>query len=833
MNKNFLRMAFLLVFILAGNAFSQWTAKGSFPDTTNDALWQSGNVHGLAVDPDGKIWAQNYYALTRDSMLVPTATGNVYKAVRALYVYNPDGSLYDFPTTNGVKQQNPIKVYIDNSGITGDTLGGVYPWASANLNTGRGMRADKDGNIVAAYFNILYKFDYKTGLGLGRATHLTATGGAASLTAPAFATNTNHMFSATVAPGNPVREYDANMSEVAISIPASVGFSRAFEVSPDGNTIYWAGYTNKAIYVYHRADEFSSFDSVGVIAKGFHMESCAWDPIHPSWLWMSAGGSDEPNGYTEPDLTPVNTYYRRMVWYAWDVTDNTIKDSLEWLTPVDVMNQKPRGIAFTADGNTAYVSVFGWGYKDAIQKFTRATAPTTVEFKCNMSVQMKRGTFKATDSVWVRGNFNDWAGKATQLTDPDGDSVYTGVFSTFTTGQSLVFKYVHSPDVWESTGNRTLTVAAGANVTSACWEDVCVYVPVKTIKVAFSVNMELERLSGLFNPASNNVSVRGSFNGWGETAMTPSATNADLYEVVADVIASVDEKVSFKFFYSPGTWEVNNLDGPSQNDRFFIVDQATFDAGTKEYAAVGFNNGSLETVLNQDAYITFTCNTNNASIVNAPQGTAFTTVHMAGGNSPLQWPGGGWPDADITKVIQLYDDGTHKDAVAGDKIFTTEIKFPQYATLNVVYKYGANWGLPTNGGANDNEAGVGADKTLKMHKLTAQAVVVDTFGVVHTTVLTKVEKEGNEIPTVFALSQNYPNPFNPETNIRFSVPQESFVTVKVFNTLGEEVMTLVNEEKTAGTYNVSFNAKNLTSGIYFYTIKANDFTSTKKMILMK
>ncbi|MFA6981162.1 MAG: T9SS type A sorting domain-containing protein, partial [Ignavibacteriaceae bacterium] len=96
----------------------------------------------------------------------------------------------------------------------------------------------------------------------------------------------------------------------------------------------------------------------------------------------------------------------------------------------------------------------------------------------------------------------------------------------------------------------------------------------------------------------------------------------------------------------------------------------------------------------------------------------------------------------------------------------------------------------------------------------------------------KVEKL-DVIPTVFALAQNYPNPFNPETFIQFSVPQESFVTVKVFNTLGEEVATLLNEAKTAGTYNVSFNAKNLTSGIYFYTIKANDFTSTKKMILMK
>ena len=151
-----------------------------------------------------------------------------------------------------------------------------------------------------------------------------------------------------------------------------------------------------------------------------------------------------------------------------------------------------------------------------------------------------------------------------------------------------------------------------------------------------------------------------------------------------------------------------------------------------------------------------------------------------------------------------------------------------------MYKYGTNWGLATNGGANDNEGGVGADKTLKMHKFTSSGTVVDTFGIVHTTILTPdgIEKL-DELPTVFALAQNYPNPFNPETSIRFSVPQESFVTVKVFNTLGEEVMTLVNEAKTAGTYNVSFNAKNLTSGIYFYSIKANDFTSTKKMILMK
>ena len=249
-----------------------------------------------------------------------------------------------------------------------------------------------------------------------------------------------------------------------------------------------------------------------------------------------------------------------------------------------------------------------------------------------------------------------------------------------------------------------------------------------------------------------------------------------------------------------------------------------------------FNNGDINTVLNQPANITFTCNTNGRSIINAPANTVFQNVVIAGGNSPLAWPTGGWPDSDIGLVKMLYDDGTHGDAVAGDKIFTTVITFPAYSTLFVTYKYGANWGLGSQANppyANDNENGVGADHHLQMGKLTANATVVDTFGIAWTKDITKVEKLGSDIPTTYMLEQNYPNPFNPETSIRFNVPKESFVTVKVYNTLGEVVATLVNEEKSAGVYSVSFKANNLTSGIYFYTIKANDFSSTKKMILMK
>ena len=89
------------------------------------------------------------------------------------------------------------------------------------------------------------------------------------------------------------------------------------------------------------------------------------------------------------------------------------------------------------------------------------------------------------------------------------------------------------------------------------------------------------------------------------------------------------------------------------------------------------------------------------------------------------------------------------------------------------------------------------------------------------------------IPTEYLLSQNYPNPFNSSSIIKYSIPKSSQVTLKIFNTLGEELETLVNEEKPVGTYEVNWNAANLPSGVYFYRLQAGEFVQTRKMILLK
>jgi hypothetical protein len=100
-------------------------------------------------------------------------------------------------------------------------------------------------------------------------------------------------------------------------------------------------------------------------------------------------------------------------------------------------------------------------------------------------------------------------------------------------------------------------------------------------------------------------------------------------------------------------------------------------------------------------------------------------------------------------------------------------------------------------------------------------------------IVTEVESEIGNVPGIYTLSQNYPNPFNPNTTIRYQIPVRNLVTLKLYDILGREIITLVNEEKAAGSYEINWNASTLSSGVYFYQLKAGEFVSTKKMILIK
>ncbi len=107
------------------------------------------------------------------------------------------------------------------------------------------------------------------------------------------------------------------------------------------------------------------------------------------------------------------------------------------------------------------------------------------------------------------------------------------------------------------------------------------------------------------------------------------------------------------------------------------------------------------------------------------------------------------------------------------------------------------------------------------------------YGVLFSNCWTELNQNNSYLPNKFTLSQNYPNPFNPVTHLEFDIPELEFVSLKVYDVLGNEIKTLVNEIKSPGIYQVVFDGSNLTSGIYFYKIAAGKFTEVKKMTLLK
>ena len=372
MRTTLLTLTLLILLPLSAMAQTEWSFTGPlWNDVLDEALVGSG--HGVAVDPDGKIWFQPFSAT--DSVQVPDLD-NTWQDVRVIYIFNPDGTMNDM---------SPLK-FIDFGGGVVDTLGGLIELDS-NLEkvwegkSGRGLRADYDGNILIAAFNFIYKVDYQTGMGLAvnRFDDLCAAA------APAV-DQTGRVFVAPVCPGPPIRVLDSDLQLIENARDLTVGFSRSLEVSPDGNTVFWAGYTNHAIAVYQRPDEFSPYDSLGVVLEGFDSESLTINRV-TNELWASSGSqNDAPNRFDG-----VTTSYLSNTWYSFSLDDLLDLDGS--YTPLNFLSWgecetydsggvclesagRPRGLAFSPDGMIAYATQFS---QEAPSLHEFSAAPTSIE----------------------------------------------------------------------------------------------------------------------------------------------------------------------------------------------------------------------------------------------------------------------------------------------------------------------------------------------------------------------------------------------------------------------------------------------------------------------
>lgn len=488
------------------------------------------------------------------------------------------------------------------------------------------------------------------------------------------------------------------------------------------------------------------------------------------------------------------------------------------------------------------------------------TIPVT--FQVDMSVQIALGGFvTGTNIVVVRGSFQvdaggatDWSGNDLQLTDI-GNNIYSIVVDIPSTkeGTNYEYKFVipGATDVWEGnvgpngTSNRVFTLTGPSQVLPVVFFN---NITTAGITNTFNFTADLTGIygsgPGFFDPNIDSVLVMGlDWNGGTavkgnrrmvEDPFQPGIFHASLTCTQSDVN---QDSTSFKFKAYPdgsftnGGWETGD-------DRWihYGTEGATIDLPSivpRIFPALGPTTVDVPVLFSVDM---------GQNPVNSWDGSAITDLQFVGLKGELvelgSW-GGNWVAADTSSapktMLVCNDSGVDGDLVAGDNVWSKLVTIAAGVGGGVKeYKYGAMYpgasaAAGTEAHVMDNENGFGLNHQFILHDAASIDLKV-TWGIMG---LVDVRPVKNVTPVKYDLGQNYPNPFNPSTTIRYSLKEKGMVTLKVYNLIGQEVVTLVNSEQPAGVYEVNFDAGKMTSGVYLYTLNTGNFSQTRKMILMK
>ncbi len=465
----------------------------------------------------------------------------------------------------------------------------------------------------------------------------------------------------------------------------------------------------------------------------------------------------------------------------------------------------------------------------------------------------------ASHVVGVRGaklpehsDFGDlsWGKTFVLNPEPANNKVWSGRLR-FPSQASIAYKFViadkNNPDNvirWEGDPNREASIASDTTLRWVTF-DRKLLLPAKTVQLYFSVDMSVYQMIGYFKPDSGDVVlVRGSFNGWGEqNSLTPSVIEPGIWEGFIPITAAPGDFIEYKYYIKTGNnnqarvpnggWE------PGANYTYTFTDADTQEVPRRYFAGSG-PEGFVQKDEGVEVWIF--CDMRGATDKNGDPITKVDSLFVAGSQPPLFWI---WDEPDRDRsMLKLNDSGIYPDKVAGDTIWSVAIIFPKWSSKGPIqFKFAAN-------GIVDNEAGFQEDHLLFLDDLPNQpgAKAINELEVIKfgrqrglgafkdtVKIVNKFTgiKEVNEVPLTYALYQNYPNPFNPTTTIKYSIPNTEHVTLKVYNILGQEVMTLVNDTQRPGVYEVKFDASGLASGVYFYRLNAGSFTAVKKMLLVK
>lgn len=491
-------------------------------------------------------------------------------------------------------------------------------------------------------------------------------------------------------------------------------------------------------------------------------------------------------------------------------------------------------------------------------------APVQVTFEANMRVKILEGTFlPASDQLLLRGNINSW-GTADTLTDPQGDSIYAKTLM-LDEGFDVAYKFFSSGGLdWESGSDRHYIVPTGGGTLRRYFnDDSVVSVPISG-NILWQVNMTAFINMGWFRPDLNDsMQVRGSFNNWSAgTSLDPDPFDPYLYFAPVPYSATSYDDFFYKYYLDldsagaaarfPG-WasdpDYYNYEHPAdrgEGNRIINLGLGG-DITSPPFYYAGINSGG---VINAGDTVTVTVQ------VNMGPATRYVDPFVPGSDtvrlfffdiltrSAQQALQGAFPAEIMLSPVSSPTDTFYQGTF-------TYISRPQpflgahYNWLYVYRYYHVGGGSVSEGG------GLGIQNPYRSRFIQPNGpnnfprdyiapldvwqrnppMPQETPPFNPTTGILPDPNEG--LPTAYRLLQNFPNPFNPSTRIRYTIPERAKVTLKVFNVLGQEVATLINEEQFAGNYVALFEANNLATGVYFYRLQAGPFTQVKKMLLLK
>jgi hypothetical protein len=353
----------------------------------------------------------------------------------------------------------------------------------------------------------------------------------------------------------------------------------------------------------------------------------------------------------------------------------------------------------------------------------------------------------------------------------------------------------------------------------------------------------------------DTLEVRAGFAGTAEVVGTKRMVRVgftNVYTATDTLTGTVGTDLAYQYYMWKGGDELREIyydftfpdkGDPTAERRRVNVTSATFTVEDNSTDVADprrrprFRNTSL---LSQNIAVTFTVDVRPA-IYQAMAGDTLRDIqgslHVGHPDSVLAWgvamngPAtggwGGWGSG-------LMTDETRAMIDQGDSIFALTINYTTSDFIGQEFKFGI--------GGGDNEGGFGNNHIENIDDTEDTYVLHSQFGSIDPLFYNAWDFE-NQVPVsvheapymplVFRLDQNYPNPFNPATTIRYTIPELEKVVLKVFNILGQEVATLINEVQNPGTYQTTFDASQLASGIYIYRLQAGSFNEVKRMMLVK